>query len=186
MTLTFITGNKSKFDQLNKIIDNIKQFNYDLPEYQGAPEFIVEQKCKFAKTMIKGPILVEDTCLIFNELSNDKVLLPGPYIKWFIKLGLPKVVSLLDNYSNKTACALTTIAYNNGKDSEILLFSGKTYGTITLPRGCNGFGWDPIFIPIGSLQTYAEMNSDIKDTFSERVLAAIKLKDFLNTNFNTK
>lgn len=48
--------------------------NIDLPEYQGEdPEFIVREKCKAALEVLKGPTLVEDTCLCFNALGG----LPG-------------------------------------------------------------------------------------------------------------
>jgi inosine triphosphate pyrophosphatase len=51
--------------------------NIDLPEYQGEPDDIVKEKCKAAANVVKGPVLVEDTCLCFNALKG----LPGnPFI----------------------------------------------------------------------------------------------------------
>lgn len=53
----------------------------DLPEYQGEMEDISREKCRIAVNQIKGPVLVEDTCLCFDALGG----LPGPYIKWFLE-----------------------------------------------------------------------------------------------------
>ena len=52
----------------------------DLPEYQGEPDDICIAKCKEAAKLIKGPVIIEDTCLCFNALGG----MPGPYIKWFL------------------------------------------------------------------------------------------------------
>ena len=66
----------------------------DLPEYQGEPDSISIDKCKAAMEQIKGPVIVEDTCLCFNALGG----LPGPYIKWFLEKLRPagKLVSYLN------------------------------------------------------------------------------------------
>jgi inosine triphosphate pyrophosphatase len=50
--------------------------NIDLPEYQGEPIDIVKEKCKAATNVVKGPVLVEDTCLCFNALKG----LPGNHL----------------------------------------------------------------------------------------------------------
>ena len=52
----------------------------DLPEYQGEPDDISIAKCQEAARQVKGPVMVEDTCLCFNALGG----MPGPYIKWFL------------------------------------------------------------------------------------------------------
>ena len=58
--------------------------NIDLPEYQGEPDDICIAKCEEAVKAVRGPVLIEDTCLCFTALGD----LPGPYIKWFLsKIG---------------------------------------------------------------------------------------------------
>lgn len=47
------------------------------------------------------------------------------------------------------------------------------------PRGAKGMGWDPIFIPEGSMRTFAEMTDDQKKGFSARARAIEKLDAFL-------
>lgn len=57
-------------------------------ELQGEVNEICEIKCREAAKYVKGPVIVEDTCLSFNALNG----LPGPYIKWFLeKLGTEKL-----------------------------------------------------------------------------------------------
>lgn len=62
------------------------------------------------------------------------------------------------------------------------LFEGTCEGVIqTLPRGQNGFGYDPLFVPDGYEQTYAELGEHIKNTLSHRAKALRKLSAFLHS-----
>jgi len=70
-----------------------------------------------------------------------------------------------------------------GPDGKVLNVSeGICEGTITLtPRGYGGFGYDPLFIPHGYDQTFAELPQDIKNRISHRALALIKTRHFLES-----
>lgn len=57
-----------------------------------------------------------------------------------------------------------------------LLFH-QCQGCIVLPRGPPDFGWDPIFQPDGFDETYAEMDSTVKNTISHRYRALAALRD---------
>lgn len=48
------------------------------------------------------------------------------------------------------------------------------------PRGDSGFGWDPIFVPNGSNETFAEMTLEGKNKTSHRGKALVLLKDYLD------
>ena len=52
-------------------------------------------------------------------------------------------------------------------------------GSIVPARGPPDFGWDPIFQPDGYQQTYAEMDSSLKNTLSHRYKAVCALRDYL-------
>ncbi|XP_012273905.1 inosine triphosphate pyrophosphatase [Orussus abietinus] len=177
--ITFVTGNAKKLEEFVAILGKnfpreIVSKKVDLPEYQGEIDDICRNKCRVAVEIIKGPVIVEDTCLCFNALKG----LPGPYIKWFLeKLGPEGLYRLLEGWSDKTAEAVCTFAYSAGsKDDPILLFRGSTQGTIVSPRGPRGFGWDPCFLPNGRNATYAELDTDVKNKISHRYKAAEQLK----------
>jgi len=58
-------------------------------------------------------------------------------------------------------------------------FDGVCEGRIIFePRGKNGFGYDPLFVPVGFEQTFAELGEDVKNKLSHRAKALAKLKDF--------
>ena len=180
-TITFISGNKNKLKEVQQIFGSVQSYtieslNLDLPELQGDPEYIVSVKCRLASLKVDGPVLVEDTSLCFNALLG----MPGPYIKWFQdKIGLEGLNNLLMAYEDKSAVAQCIFAYKNSKDEPIQLLTGKVNGTIVPARGPNNFGWDPIFLPDGYTQTFAEMDNELKNTISHRYKALQLLQQFL-------
>jgi len=61
-------------------------------------------------------------------------------------------------------------------------FEGVCEGRIIFaPRGRNGFGYDPLFVPVGFEQTFAELGEDVKNKLSHRAKALVKLKAFFLT-----
>lgn len=178
-SLVFVSGNKKKTEEFVAIMG--KSFPYkvesrkiDIVEYQGEINDICIQKCKEAARIVKGPVLVEDTCLCFNALGG----LPGPYIKWFLdKLGPEGLYRMLTGWEDKSACAICTFAYSPGDENdEVLFFQGKTEGHIVSPRGTREFGWDCCFQPLGYEKTYAELPKEEKNKISHRSLALQELK----------
>lgn len=133
--LNFITGNKNKLAEVTAILDGVIDLRseaLDLLEIQGTIEEVSIAKCKQAVTQIGGPVLVEDTCLIFNALSQPNtggpdIQLPGPYIKWFLKsMGVDNLPKLLAGFEDKSAQAVCTFAYAEGPDQAPILFEGRT------------------------------------------------------------
>ncbi|XP_072017602.1 inosine triphosphate pyrophosphatase-like [Amphiura filiformis] len=178
-SLIFVTGNAKKLEEVMAILGNkfdVTSKKIDLPEFQGEPDDISIAKCKEAVKEVKGPVIVEDTCLCFNALGG----MPGPYIKWFLdKLGPAGLHKLLTGWEDKSAYALCTFAYSTGKaDEPIRVFHGKCMGKIVVPRGKTDFGWDPCFQPDGFDETYAEMDNKIKNTISHRSRALKALAEF--------
>ncbi|MDP3851498.1 MAG: RdgB/HAM1 family non-canonical purine NTP pyrophosphatase [Luteolibacter sp.] len=63
---------------------------------------------------------------------------------------------------------------------EVMHFSGTVEGRIIEgPRGLNGFGYDPLFIPDGHEATFAELDENVKNTLSHRARALAQVIDFL-------
>ncbi|PRP84574.1 hypothetical protein PROFUN_09247 [Planoprotostelium fungivorum] len=182
-SVTFVTGNAKKLEEVNAILGAGGQFkvigkSIDLPELQGETADISVEKCRIAARQINGPVIVEDTCLCYNALKG----LPGPYIKWFLdRLGHEGLNKLLAGYEDKSAYALCTFSYSAGPDANPITFEGRTEGKIVPARGPNNFGWDPIFLPDGFNETFAEMNKETKNAISHRSRALAKLREYLET-----
>ena len=65
---------------------------------------------------------------------------------------------------------------------EAQIFDGACEGRIIFAaRGQNGFGYDPLFVPDGFTQSFAELGEDVKNKSSHRALALAKLKTFFTT-----
>ena len=62
------------------------------------------------------------------------------------------------------------------------LFEGVCEGWIGFaPRGTHGFGYDPLFMPVGFAQSFAELGEEIKNRFSHRAKALIQLQEYLRS-----
>ena len=175
--LTFITSNPSKAEQLSYHLDfPITHKHIDLYEIQSLDlKEIVEQKAREAYQQVQSPVLIEDTSLIFNALGK----LPGTLIKWFLcELGNEGLCKLLVSNTDRSAIAQVMFAVYDG--TEMHFFDGSTEGTISdNPRGADGFGWDPIFIPKGYTKTWGEMDIEEQKNTSMRRIALKKLENFL-------
>lgn len=69
------------------------------------------------------------------------------------------------------------IAKPNG---DVAIAAGACEGCIIdAPRGTQGFGYDPLFVPNGHTQTFAELGSEVKDKISHRALALEEAKNIL-------
>ena len=138
--------------------------------------------------LITGLIcLADDSGLEIDFLDKD----PGIYsARWGGRHGdfnkaIRKVYRELNkkdkNWKNKKIkarfiCALS-ISYLNKK---IVCVLGKVEGHISdKPRGKNGFGYDPIFIPLKKRKTFGEMKSSQKYKMDHRYQAFKKIRKFL-------
>jgi inosine triphosphate pyrophosphatase len=178
--ILFITGNEDKFREFGEIIIavKLKRKNLNLPELQGTPEEIVKEKAQLACKITRKPCFVDDTSLCFNAWGG----LPGPYVKHFLGyMGAEKLAqTLIASSHDITARAITSIGYcEPGKKA--VCVQGITNGKISLPKGNKNFkkGWDPIFMPEGSLKTNGEMEPREKHIYSQRTKAIRLFEKFL-------
>jgi len=89
-----------------------------------------------------------------------------------------KLLRELEGKNNRSAVFKTVIAFVDGQQE--FLFSGEVRGNIALtPRGTNGFGYDPIFVPEGWSESFAEVEKEIKNSISHRAQAFDKFIRFL-------
>ena len=176
MSLIFLTGNQHKLREAKNILNTpIQNIDFDIEEIQGTSEEIIKHKIKLAYQKIQKPLFVEDVSLEIEAWNG----FPGPYIKWLNKsVGREGVSKLMQNETNRNANVICLIGYHDGK--KVHIFCGEIKGTIAKKaRGENGFGFDPVFIPNGYSQTFAEMTSEEKNKISHRTLALLKFKKIL-------
>jgi len=83
--------------------------------------------------------------------------------------------------ANRRARFVSVVAISDAKGSVLNVSEGICEGTIIFsPRGDGGFGYDPLFVPDGYNQTFAELSEDVKNRISHRARALMKTRDFLS------
>ena len=81
---------------------------------------------------------------------------------------------------NRRARFVAVVAIASADGTVLNVSEGICEGTITLaPRGSGGFGYDPLFVPDGYSQTFAELPEDIKNRISHRARALVQTREFL-------
>ena len=95
---------------------------------------------------------------------------------WYMAMG--KVEGMLQAQGPQVdrACAFHCVLALAWPDGEYAVYEGRAPGTLTWPpRGTMGFGYDPVFVPEGREQTFAELNPAEKHAISHRADAFAKL-----------
>lgn len=173
----FVTGNQRKADYLAHWLHvPVEHHKLDLDEIQSLdPHVVVEHKVQQAYDMLRQPVLVEDTSLVFTAMGR----LPGTLVKWFLEeIGNEGLCKIADTLAHRGAEAIVLYGYYDGK--KVHFFEGRTKGRVApRPRGEHGMGWDPSFIPEGHERTFAEMIIDEIEPISARAHAVKKFKAFL-------
>ncbi len=180
MEIFFATGNVHKVAKIAAVLEYpVVQIDIDLPELQAVDaREVIEAKAKAAYDYLNKPVLVEDTSLAFLAWNG----LPGALIKHFLHtVDNAGICKMLASFEDKRAIAETHLGYFDRRG--IHIFSGQVPGKIVdVPRGKNGFGWDPIFQPDGHSKTFAEMSLQELDQIDLRKEATLQLKQYLEDN----
>jgi inosine triphosphate pyrophosphatase len=109
-------------------------------------------------------------------------------VKWFYEaIGNEGLAKLLDGFDDRSAYAQCVLSYCLGKGQEVKTFVGSVDGTIHHPSlsSLQGFGWDPIFKPLGSNLTFAEMDLAEKNKISHRSKAFRQFAAHVNTRMGS-
>ena len=187
------TNNRGKLKEIRALLPkNIKihstsDFNLKSPVENGKTfeeNSIIKSKFFSKKTNL--PCLADDSGLEIDILDNA----PGIYsARWGgkdtdFKKAIKKVYRELNkkdkNWKSKKIkarfiCALS-ISY---LEKKIICVKGKVEGTISAtPKGNNGFGYDPIFVPAGKKFTFGEILPNLKYKIDHRFKAFKKIKKF--------
>ncbi len=186
--LVFATNNKHKLREVSDILkDKIELLslsdihcNVDIPETSNTIPGNAKLKAQYVKEHYQLNCFADDTGLEIDALNGA----PGVYSARYAgeskdsEENIQKVLKELEGKTNRKAQFRTVIAliYNEQE----YLFEGIIKGEIIKEkRGNSGFGYDPIFIPEGYNDTFAEMGDEIKNKISHRAIAVEKLCNFL-------
>jgi XTP/dITP diphosphohydrolase len=186
--LCFATNNAHKLDEVRAMLPanfellslrDIECFD-ELPENQRTIEGNALEKAKFVFDKFGIDCFADDTGLEVESLGGepgvDTAHYAGPE-----RDAEKNMVLLLANLEGKPhRKARFKTVFSLFWQGEMYTFEGLVPGAIALEKmGSGGFGYDPIFIPDGFSQTFAELGADIKNRLSHRAAATRQLADFL-------
>ncbi len=187
--LIFATNNQNKVEEVKNIVGSLFNvvslkdagIDIDIPE----PYLTLEENARAKSTSIfdltKENCFSEDTGLEVEALNGE----PGVHSSRYAgegsdaKNNIEKLLKELEGVKNRKARFRTVISLIlNGKEQ---YFEGICEGEIIEEqKGHKGFGYDAVFIPEGSIKTFAEMDINEKNIFSHRRKATEQLASFLS------
>jgi len=174
--ITFVTSNEHKAREAAGILAGLAEIEHiplEIPElrYESVAE-IAAEKAAYAYSVLQRPVITDDTGLFVHALNG----FPGTCAAYVQKtIGNNGILTLMAGYANRSATFETGIAYHDGSCQKS--FTGAIKGTIVLPRGCSGFGYDPLFEVDG--KTLAEMTGEEKNRISHRAIGLHALRRWL-------
>ncbi|MBP5614318.1 MAG: non-canonical purine NTP diphosphatase [Bacteroidales bacterium] len=190
MDLIFATHNRHKVSEVQAMLPagiHVRSLSdlgcdEDIPETADTLQGNALQKAQFVHERYHCNCFADDTGLEIDVLDGR----PGVYSARYAGEGcsfddnVRKVLAELENVplEQRTARFRTVVALI--LDGRTYFFEGKVEGLMTLERhGVEGFGYDPIFLPEGYGQTFAEMDASEKNRISHRGRAMAKMVGFL-------
>ena len=192
MKLVFATNNKHKLEEIRAILgDKIELLSLndinchdDIPETADTLQGNALIKARYIYDKFGVNCFADDTGLEVDSLGGE----PGVYSARYAgeecdpKANMNKLLDNLTEKTDRNAQFRTVIALII--DGEEKLFEGNVKGIISNEKmGDAGFGYDPIFIPEGFSESFAQMSSEMKNSISHRYRATEKLCKYLKENY---
>lgn len=190
MQICFASNNAKKLEEISYKLQNTgieiislaeAGITEDIPETGDTLQANALQKAHYVFDKTGLFCFADDTGLLVNALNGA----PGVYSARYAgeqrsaEDNMNKLLLELHGSTDRSACFQTVIALIHPTGE--YLFEGEIQGTISEEkRGEKGFGYDPVFVPEGYTQTFAEMPAEVKNTISHRALAVDKLIAFLS------
>lgn len=138
------TSNKGKLAEFHRLFAkhgiDLKASELDLKEIKADPITVVVHKA----SQVGPRVIVDDSSL---DVEGAEI---GIDVKWMLHH--------LSEFSGRSAKWRTLLAYQ--EENWVYVFEGTIEGQIVPPRGKEGFGFDPIFLPLGSELTLAQEKPD--------------------------
>lgn len=194
MDLIFASHNEDKVNEIRAVLPahirllslNDLGFHDDIEETGDTLEENAEIKAETIFKQTGKNVFADDTGLFVKALNGD----PGVHSSRYAGTGdskdnIEKLLKELKDKSDRSAYFKTQICLI--WEGEFHFLSGEIHGTISEDeKGESGFGYDPIFIPEGYSESFAEMDLKEKNRISHRALAVEKLINFVENNQNLK
>lgn len=188
--LVFATNNAHKLEEIRAILgDKVEILSLndidchaDIPETADTLQGNAALKAQYIYENYGLDCFADDTGLEVEALNGA----PGIYSARYAggeghdsEANMKKLLSEMQDKDNRKARFRTVICLiENGKEH---FFEGIVNGSIIRERkGGAGFGYDPVFMPDGYSETFAEMGNDEKNKISHRARAVQKLCEYLN------
>ncbi len=178
MRIIAATRNAGKLKELKAVfgslaeVRGISEYSDTEPEETGSTlreNAMIKAKSAFSETGL--PCFADDSGLFVDALDGA----PGVYSSRFAPTDPERVARLLKELNGvpeaeRTARFGCAVAYCDGKEE--FTVEGFCHGRIiTESRGSGGFGYDPVFVPDGFEETFAELGDDVKNRISHRAEA---------------
>ena len=188
MKLVFATNNNHKLKELQAILGDRYELlslkdincNEDIPEERPTLEGNASQKAFYVYKKYGYSCFADDTGLEIESLGGEPGVFSARYAGPSKDSGenMKKVLEKLSKINNRKARFRTVISLVlNGEEHQ---FEGIVEGKILKKkRGNSGFGYDPIFLPYGYKNSFAEMSLEQKNKISHRGRAVEKLVQYL-------
>lgn len=188
MKIVLATQNAHKIEEMTQILGNTAEvlslsafpLDHELPETGETLRENALEKARYVAQKFGVNCLADDTGLEVDALNGA----PGVYSARYAgedknpAKNMEKLLHELQGQSNRKARFKTVLALI--LDGREYLFEGAVEGVILQERqGEKGFGYDPVFLPDGFSQSFAEMDPTQKNEISHRGRALQQLKLFL-------
>jgi len=187
-TIIFATNNQNKVSEVKSIV--LGKFNIislkeagidiDIAEPFDTLEENAKEKAKVIYELSRRDCFSEDTGLEVKSLAGEPGVKSARYAgeARSFENNIDKLLSKLANTTDRSARFRTVICLM--WEGNTLFFEGICQGSnLSERRGSSGFGYDPVFVPEGSVKSFAEMTMSEKNVFSHRRKAIELLTDYL-------
>lgn len=181
MEIVLATRNKGKIRELERIfastLPGVKLLGTDafpdladVAETEDTFEGNALLKARAVSHFTNLPAIADDSGLAVDHLGGAPGIFSARYsgVHGDDQANLNKVLHEMDGVSNRKAQFVCAAAFVAPRGYELVLRAEMVGNLIDAPRGEKGFGYDPIFIPIGFNQTTGEMDPELKDSISHR------------------
>lgn len=192
MKIVFATNNKHKLDEIRSILGSrfeILSLNdigcyADIPETANTLEGNAIQKARYIVENFGYDCFADDTGLEVPALGGEPGVHSARYAEGTdhdSEANMQKLLHCLADKDDRRAQFRTVICLARKEDvADYTLFEGVVKGTIAKEKqGSEGFGYDPIFVPEGYNESFAQLGMDIKNSISHRARAVEKLARYL-------